>query len=884
VVLYQNVSRQGRVLKHKPIHILLGLAAIGLLLIVVIWAMLQSAFVVNRLAGLLEPVTGYRVSVEHVRISPALHAQVSGLKIAATSGKGPDMYVARAEVDAAIKNVVQAEVERLVLTGPKLFFRLDAGQEKTDLSAIEKLPPVKLLLVEEGEVEVVYQESRVKLTNLRAEVKDFSAQKGGSARFESLLEVSTEREQTLKGRGRCKGSLDASGPIRHPEGKGVVNLSLETGVMGPASVTNFLFGASVRLAKNQITFDGITLSVDKASVKVGDKNVEIEGLSVSTDLSFNLDSTAFVLKSIKGKAPGLGPFSARFEGTLKGEMPWKGAVEAPSVDFSQAFSNAKPFLPDEYKSWVIQGTGALQADGEGMLGVSDVWKADVKLNFREGGFRSADASKAGQRISGNVTLKLRSGPQDKKARFDLAAEAGDGEFLWGKYYRDFKGEWLKVASQGTLTAVPELSFDTSGTFDLFDTGIYSFSARQGGNELFLRTHAERLSHARLFAILLKEYLRETVPMASTLEVLGVSGLDAEMHLRDGSAACKGRLVSKDTSLTVQGLGLAVSGVDLVVPFDFTYPGATGTEPAVKAEEAMLSIDRFEKGSVLVEGMRIPFVLSGNRVELLAKLEAPVYGGRVSLTRLTGVNLLTPQMRLDLSLSVDGLDTGRLTEETVGTRVDGVLNVDFPRITFREGRWSTTGNVVASVFDGRVIVTSIFGENLFSSARRVGGNISFRDINLEEVTKKIALGRMTGYVNGSLTHLILEYGEPARFRFEVESDPTKGVSQMISVDAIESFSILGTGSSGISAVLNSGVNKFFKEYPYSKMGIICTLENDTFSIRGKIHEGGTEYLVRRGWLRGIDVVIQNPDNTISFRDMQERVGRIFRPKQGPITVS
>jgi hypothetical protein len=105
-----------------------------------------------------------------------------------------------------------------------------------------------------------------------------------------------------------------------------------------------------------------------------------------------------------------------------------------------------------------------------------------------------------------------------------------------------------------------------------------------------------------------------------------------------------------------------------------------------------------------------------------------------------------------------------------------------------------------------------------------------------------------------------------------------------VDAVENLSILGTGSSGISAVLNSGVNKFFKEYPYSWIGILCTLENDTFRIRGKKNEGGKEYLVRRGWLRGLDVIIQDTDNAISFRDMQERIGRIFHSKQEPKKVS
>lgn len=41
------------------------------------------------------------------------------------------------------------------------------------------------------------------------------------------------------------------------------------------------------------------------------------------------------------------------------------------------------------------------------------------------------------------------------------------------------------------------------------------------------------------------------------------------------------------------------------------------------------------------------------------------------------------------------------------------------------------------------------------------------------------------------------------------------------------------------------------------------------------KGGTEYLVRRAFLRGINVVNQNPQNMISFKDMQERVKRISR---------
>jgi hypothetical protein len=49
------------------------------------------------------------------------------------------------------------------------------------------------------------------------------------------------------------------------------------------------------------------------------------------------------------------------------------------------------------------------------------------------------------------------------------------------------------------------------------------------------------------------------------------------------------------------------------------------------------------------------------------------------------------------------------------------------------------------------------------------------------------------------------------------------------------------------------------------------------LRGLIHDAGNEYLVRKAWLRGIDIINQNPDNSISFKDMAERVGRIFEPR-------
>ncbi len=87
---------------------------------------------------------------------------------------------------------------------------------------------------------------------------------------------------------------------------------------------------------------------------------------------------------------------------------------------------------------------------------------------------------------------------------------------------------------------------------------------------------------------------------------------------------------------------------------------------------------------------------------------------------------------------------------------------------------------------------------------------------------------------------MEYGQPTRFVPDIDSVDTKGVSQRISVEAIQNISILGT-CSGMMGVLNRGILSFFKDYPYSHIGILATLANDVFIVRGKIHDAALNTL-------------------------------------------
>jgi hypothetical protein len=66
---------------------------------------------------------------------------------------------------------------------------------------------------------------------------------------------------------------------------------------------------------------------------------------------------------------------------------------------------------------------------------------------------------------------------------------------------------------------------------------------------------------------------------------------------------------------------------------------------------------------------------------------------------------------------------------------------------------------------------------------------------------------------------------------------------------------------------------FKTFPYEKIGIKASLENDVFKVNGTIREGGAGYLVKRGAFSGVNIVNQNPDKLINSKDMVNRIKRI-----------
>jgi hypothetical protein len=843
----QDAGRLRRSRHTKPgrviVFALLGIIASGGILLGALFAALHSPWLLSRLALAF----GYELSAQTISLSPNLSGSISGLSITSLRDNRLTFLASKITTKTSLDMILRGEIDQLVLQNPKLTFRIGTEQKRqSDVSFLQKMPNVRLLEIHNAEAlfSLAGEQQQVRLTGADVTVRHFSPKTGGSITLQTNFTLMSAGAMAIAASGRIAASLQLTGVHPKPYGKGTVEVTINSGTY---------------------TRDGQT--------------VHLSDLRVAADMVYERQTETFAITALRGQSNDLGVIEGAAKVTLSGETPWSAHLSVASIDFAQVLPLIKPFLPEEYRAWTTQGQGVVETELQGTYGAGrPSFSGNVIFSFREGGFSSPDGTTAAQGASGKVILKLQYASPEQKLAFNVRWEERDGEYLRGKYYRNLAGQKASLVADGVLSTGGGWGCELSGSLDVLQTGDYTFSARGQRDDWTLHVTIANVSHERIVDIFLKDSLRELSPGLANLAVTGISSLDAVIR-RDGAATTiAGTYRMTGATFTAPDMQLAIHGMAADVPFDLVYP-STGRNPSLSPTPGFIRFASIQARRLTIDSLQVPLVIAQNALEVAGPVIIPLFGGKIRLYGVQADDVLFPT-RYHFGVAVEGVDLGRLTRRLTGTEYPGRVDADFGHMTYENNRITSAGRAVVRVFGGEIQAANVFVENIASS-RRAGGDITFRNINLEEVTRNIAIGKMTGIIQGSLKDFVMEYGQPASFTLEIESVEARGVEQRISMDAIQSISILGTGA---DSALNQGIARLFKEYPYSKIGLRCVLRNDQFSVNGTIHDGGKEYLVRRGFLRGVDVVNQNPENVISFRDMEERIQRISRrPLAAPVGI-
>ena len=187
--------------------------------------------------------------------------------------------------------------------------------------------------------------------------------------------------------------------------------------------------------------------------------------------------------------------------------------------------------------------------------------------------------------------------------------------------------------------------------------------------------------------------------------------------------------------------------------------------------------------------------------------------------------------------------------------------------YSDGILKTLGTVRAKVFDGSVKIKDISLK--LKDVPIVSMNVTFDHLNLKKITQNTNFGLITGFIKGYIKNLsLVNFKYPLSFTAKVETEDVKGVSKRISLKAVNSISSVGGGVASIAV-------PFFKSFPYSTIGFTATLKNGKFEIHGLYKSKDKEYIIKKGFLIGIDVVNMNRNNSIAWGDFVNRIKRVLR---------
>lgn len=575
---------------------------------------------------------------------------------------------------------------------------------------------------------------------------------------------------------------------------------------------------------------------------------------------------SYLVEGVEIQSESLG----RMTGELRlGGRDVGGRLDGAGLPADNLATLARAISGRKWESWSPTGEIDIAARLEPAVGGSRV---AAKAAFGKIGFSSPAGDVLGQNLAGRVELETLLTRQPR-VKADLIVR--QGEALWGTVYVDLTKVPLDIHAGGTRVG-PEEYQDLSleGGLAGFGRLTVKGKARRAAGSW---RHQGRLSliGVRLgpvFRTFLRDPLAASRPELAGLTMEGTAEVDLSFTGAGQAADLSGmlRVRSGDLRRGTEPPLFSDLAIDLPIAYSLGADNPGRPQPSDAKKWGRLSLKTLRLADQNLGPLEMPAVLVPNHLYLGGGIDLSLFGARLSLRKIQVDEPLSRGFVIKMAAELDGLDLARVAGEN--SMLEGHLGGLLDPVAIGLKRMTAAGELTGDLFGGRLDVHDLTVERPFSAGREIGADVNVSMMDLERFSEALGIGRITGRISGSIEGLRIAYGQPVAFFLRMESVPTKGVDQSVSLKAVNSISLVSTGSalSGMGASL---MTRFFKKFPYAKIGFESSLKNDVFTVRGTIHEDGVEYLVKRPLFGGINVVNRNPDNRIGFSDMVERAKRV-----------
>ncbi|RJP47771.1 MAG: hypothetical protein C4548_00340 [Desulfobacteraceae bacterium] len=631
-----------------------------------------------------------------------------------------------------------------------------------------------------------------------------------------------------------------------------------------------------------IEITNATLQIPRAKVHAKDKDILIGDIGIHIpDGRMDMEKKSIALPNLRCDVLGLKNMVLDID--IKSDMKNDSAnlvLQGAGTALFQAAAAYQLIPPDV----IISAADAIRIEAAGPT--AGPWHIKANLSLEDLAFQNKDGSLMGEKISlttrsqGVVDLK------DSTISFDAVLEVKSGEALYDRYYVNLAKNPVVSSCSGVYRVDQKflrLSAMTLNLTDILPLEITG-SIQQGpaGNSQWMQNAdftatIPQVPVKPIFYHLVQEPYKFEKPLLASLETGGTVSAQLRLEIIENNRRIAGRLEWRDGHLALKDAEkykkISVAGIQLDLPV--WYKTGLSETPG---ENLMgrLEIQSLMFPPLPDQAFSILLDAGPNRISVDSPTIIRVPGGEIRLGAVQAQNIYDPDISVNTSITIDGIDMRTLLSGIGVFPPDaapkGSLSGILDPVRYEKYAVVSQGTITARIFGGTLLLSDLGASGILTAAPVFKLNAHWDDLLLASMTTDTAFGKIEGVLTGHIRDFEIAYGQPQRFDLLMETVERKGTPQTISITAVDNIARIGGGQSPFMGLAGAFAS-VFEKFPYEKIGIRAGLENDMFTINGTIMDNGEEYIVKRQGFSGVNIINQNPDNRINFKDMVKRIQRI-----------
>ena len=549
-------------------------------------------------------------------------------------------------------------------------------------------------------------------------------------------------------------------------------------------------------------------------------------------------------------------------------------LQGQNMDLIQSLASLK-WLPP---GWTFEGLESMEVNAS--MNKDQQWDVIGQLDLKGVSFESPDAVHMGEGITATVKAHAVIDLRDSQVMAKTSIGVGEGELLCDKFYADLRRNGFLGSCEGLYDLVKKslqvshlklglkdvLTVEGAGTLVL---------GRAPRADLSIRVRETPLKP--IFHVFVLEPFKAENPFLGSLNMGGAISAAVNLNGTQTDWTARGHCHWVDGTFSSEDGGFSFQGIALDLPM-WLQSGKHGEGESM--EKGALSIRSTTLPMLPEQAVRVSLDALPNQLAISSPTHLKIPGGELLVGRVAGRDIHSSKRSIETSLTIEEIQLEPLLSHIWPQPIKGTVKGKLAPILLQGGSVQTMGEIYVSAFDGEIRLSDFRVSGIFDPGPVVKFDAGWDNMSLAMLTSGTGFGKIEGVLRGHAKGCEIAYGQPQAFDLLLEPVKREGVPQKISVKAVENISQIGGGQSPFMGVAGAFAS-IFKEFPYKKIGIRASLANDVFKINGTIKEGGTEYLIKRGGISGVNVVNQNPDNRVSFKDMVKRIKRVTADGGGPV---